>query len=179
MDSPKKLSTLTIALHWIIGIGVIMAIASGLYIDGLPRGYDKGALVGAHQSLGILILLLAVLRIVWRLKNGFPVALSAVSRCQEIAGKTIHILLLAGTVLLPISGFIMTVGGGYPVMFFGFELVAGSPEKNEVLSQIGHFVHGVGGYVLIALILLHIAGALKHHFLVKDGTLKRIIGLKF
>ncbi len=77
---------------------------------------------------------------------------------------------------MPISGFMMTIGGGYPVGIFGFELIAHSEDKIEILSEAGHLIHGLGGKLLIALILLHAVAAIKHERLDKDGTLSRMLG---
>ncbi|MES9855083.1 MAG: cytochrome b/b6 domain-containing protein [Sedimenticola sp.] len=70
----------------------------------------------------------------------------------------------------------MSIGGGYPVGVFGFEIIARSEDKIEILSKIGHVIHGLGGKLLIALILLHIVGAIKHERIDKDGTLSRMLG---
>ena len=88
---------------------------------------------------------------------------------------------------MPLSGFVMSATGGYGVSVFGLELVAFNPSPsnpmealpiNESLAFIGHIMHSFGGQVLILAVLLHIAGALKHHFVDKDGTLQRMLGNK-
>lgn len=175
-DNTQRLPSPTIAFHWIIAFGMIALIVFGLYIEKLPRGPEKGQLIGIHKSFGILIFLLAVLRIGWLFKTGFPIPLSQAPRWQEATAKVVRLILLAGTVLLPISGVIMSIGGGHPIGVFGQELVARSAEKNDALSQVGHVIHGLGGKLLIAALFLHIAGAFKHQFLDRDRTLARILG---
>ncbi|OAD20956.1 cytochrome b561, partial [Candidatus Thiomargarita nelsonii] len=93
--------------------------------------------------------------------------------------------LIIGTVLIPISGFMMSAMGGHGVDLFGLELVAHNanpmnpPEViplNASLAQIGHTLHYWAGYILIAAVVLHVIGAFKHHIIDKDGTLQRMLG---
>ncbi len=72
----------------------------------------------------------------------------------------------------------MAIGGGHAVGVFGFEIIAGSPDKIEMLSQIGHTAHGLGGKLLILFVLVHFIGAIKHQSIDKDGTLSRMLGIK-
>ena len=71
----------------------------------------------------------------------------------------------------------MSVGAGFGLSVFGFEVFARG-EKIELLNQVGHIIHGVGGKLLIAFVLLHIAGAVKHQLIEKDGTISRMLGRK-
>lgn len=174
-DTFEKFSHITISLHWIIAIGMIVMIAFGIYIEDLPRSPDKGELIGLHKSFGILIFVLAVIRIFWRIKNKFPTPISTLTKWQEIIAKLTHWVLIIGTVLMPISGVLMSVGGGHPIGFFGIELIAGG-EKIEALGKVGHIMHGMGGNLMILFIMLHVAGAIKHQFIDKDGTISRMLG---
>ncbi len=175
-DTHRRFSGLTVSLHWIIALGMITLIAFGLYIEGLPRGPEKGQLIGLHKSFGIVIFVLALLRIGWRFVNRFPRPLSTLPTWQENLAKLAHWVLILGTILMPVSGVIMSVGGGHPVGVFGFELIARSDVENETMNQIGHAMHGLGGKLLILFIVLHVVGALKHQLIDKDGTMQRIFG---
>ncbi len=177
-DTHKKFTWPTIGLHWIIAIAVMAMLAFGLYLEDMPRGPEKGELIGLHKSVGMLILLFALVRIVWRFLNKFPKPISPLVSWQEKLAKLTHWVLIIGTVLLPVSGIFMSVGGGFGLGLFGFELVSRSPHKYEMLSQIGHVLHGVGGKLLILFVVLHIIGAIKHQMIDKDGTLSRMLGAK-
>jgi len=177
-DTHQKFTWPTVSLHWIIAIAIIAMLAFGLYLEDMPRGPDKGQLIGLHKSVGILILMFALVRVLWRYLNQFPKPLSTLTNWQEKLAKLTHWVLIIGTVLLPVSGILMSIGGGFGIGVFGFELVARSPDKNETLSQIGHVLHGVGGKLLILFVILHIVGAIKHQFIDKDGTLSRMLGIK-
>lgn len=175
-DTFEKFSLPTIGLHWIIAIGMIAMLAFGLYIEDLPKGAEKGALMGTHKSFGIIILVLASARILWRIKNKFPKPLSVLPNWQEKLAKFTHWFLIIGTVMMPISGIMMTLGGGHSLNLFGLELIAASGEKIEALSEVGHIVHGLGSKLLIFFILLHSVGAIKHQIIDKDRTLSRMLG---
>ncbi len=93
--------------------------------------------------------------------------------------------MLTGTVLMPISGFMMPAMTGHGVDFFGLELVARNPDPanpqevvalNGSLAQIRHTVHFLAGYALIAVVVLHVIGAFKHHVMDQDRTLRRMLG---
>jgi len=86
---------------------------------------------------------------------------------------------------MPISGFMMSTMGRHGVAFFGIELVAANPNPanpqevlalNSALAEIGHTMHGLGGYLLIGAVALHVVGALKRHLIDRDGILRRMLG---
>jgi len=180
-DSYDKFTRFTIGLHWIIAIAIIGMLAFGLYIEDLPRGPEKSALIGIHKSIGLTILVLAAARFGWRLINGMPQPVGRYSTIERILAKTVHWLLLLGTLFMPISGILMSLSGGYGLAVFGLVIVPvlrNTPgfQPNEALGDIAGVLHAVGGKVLIAAIVLHFAGALKHHVIDKDATLRRMLG---
>jgi len=177
-DSHTKFTWPTIGLHWIIAIAMIAMLAFGLYLEDMPRGPEKGELIGLHKSVGMLILLFALVRIVWRVLNKFPKPITPLVNWQAKLAKFTHWVLIIGTVLMPVSGMFMAIGGGHAVGIFGLEIIASSPDKIKVLSQVGHTAHGLSGKLLILFVLLHFIGAIKHQFIDKDGTLSRMLGVK-
>ena len=182
LDSVNKLSPTTIALHWFIAIGFIGIFVLGKYMD-IAHDYSMYPI---HKSLGVLIVLVVVPRLLWRYRNGLPKPLYDHS-LQEKAATAVHLTLLAATILMPISGMMMSGFSGHGIPIFGFDLVAANPDPanpgevialNETLAEIGHVVHGALQWVIIVSLVLHIGGALKHHFKDKDGTLSRMLGKK-
>lgn len=174
-DIREKLAATTIFLHWIIAIAIIAMLAMGLYMEELPRGAEKGQLIGIHMGVGLLILGFALVRAIRRLMEGFPPPVSRYKAWEHFLAKLAHWGLLIGTLALPLSGLMMTLAGGNVVKAFGVP-VLGPFEKIEVMAGIGHTVHGIGGKVMIFLIVLHVAGAVKHAIIDKDGTLRRMFG---
>lgn len=181
-DDATPLSSPTRLMHWTIAVLVIGMLAFGLYLENMPRGAAKGALVGWHVSFGILVLVLASLRILWRMKEGFPKALPQTRPLQRKAAMAAHLVLLAGTILMPVSGIMMNLANGSGLSAFGIEIVASMRgvegfERNAQLRETAGMMHGLGGRIMIAVILLHLAAAIKHHVIDKDATLRRMMGV--
>ncbi|MBR9868008.1 MAG: cytochrome b [Oceanospirillales bacterium] len=175
MDSRSQFTKTTVVLHWIIAIAVIGSLMLGLYVEDLPRGAEKFELIGLHKSVGVLVLVVAFYRLIWRIRNRLPERLSPVAQWQEKVTTVVHLILLAGTLLMPLSGMLMSIGNGHPVAVFGLEFIAGGDE-NELFGVMGEGMHGLGANVMIAAIALHVAASVKHHLLTRDGTLQRMLG---
>ncbi|MCV6626106.1 MAG: cytochrome b/b6 domain-containing protein, partial [Cellvibrionaceae bacterium] len=117
----------------------------------------------------------------------WPAAAGDYSKIEHLTAKFIHWTLIIGTVLLPVSGMMMSGAGGHGLGIFGLELLAenfdpNNPEEvipySETLAGLGHELHGLGGDLMIIAIVLHVVGALKHHILDKDGALRRMFGAR-
>ncbi|CRI64199.1 Fmu, rRNA SAM-dependent methyltransferase (fragment) [Thiocapsa sp. KS1] len=126
-----------------------------------------------------------VLRVAWRIRNGWPKPVGDYTSVEKRVSKLVHWRLIIGTVPMPISGFMMSTMGGHGVHFFGGELIARTPDPanpqevvalNATLAEAGHALHGWGGYLIIGVVVLHSVGALKHHLIERDGTLRRMLG---
>lgn len=170
-----KFSATTVALHWLVGLCFIAVFAVGLYMVDLPKGPDKFELIGLHKSFGVLFLILAIGRLIWRLREGDLPAVAAHPAWQKQLAKAARVLLLLATILMPVSGVVMNIGGGRALAVFGVELV-GQGDKIEWMSGLGHFLHVQSVNIIIVVFALHVAGALKHQFIDKDGTLARMFG---
>ncbi|MDG6773432.1 cytochrome b [Thiomicrorhabdus sp. ZW0627] len=165
------------ANHWISAFLFIGLIALGLYMSDLPRGPEKKDLYDLHKSLGIGLLALMLLRLVWLKISPNPSQISY-SKFEHILGHATKGILYLAMLMMPISGWIMSNSGGHDVAFFDLFVLPTLVGENETLHEIAEEAHELGGYAMIAVILLHTAGALKHHFVYKDETLKRMLGKK-
>ncbi|MCW8899256.1 MAG: cytochrome b [Gammaproteobacteria bacterium] len=177
-DTDEKFTWPTVGLHWILAIAMIAMLVFGLYLEEMPRSPEKGELIGLHKSIGVMIFVLAVARVYLRFLNKFPRPMSVLTNWQEKLAKVTHWVLIIGTLLMPVSGVIMAIGGGHPVALFGLEFIVGTGVKNEILSNIGKAGHGLGGKLLILFVLFHFIGAIKRQFFDKDGTISRMLGIK-
>ncbi|PWQ96898.1 cytochrome b [Leucothrix pacifica] len=171
----NKLSIQTILLHWLTAVPFLAALGIGLYMEDLPNGPDKFELMANHKSIGLMVLLIAAIRVLWRVKEGHISSISKAPFWQETMAKVVHYVLLIATILMPVSGIMMSVGGGRALEFFGIQLIAAG-DKIEWLSEIGHTFHGLAPKVIMLALFLHIVGALKHQFVEKDGTISRMLG---
>lgn len=180
-DTQNTLSPVTITLHWIVGLTMMSLIAVGIYMT----ENDAYSLYPIHKAVGFLIFFVIALRVLWRIKNGWPTPVREYAVVEHKLAKLVHWTLIIGTVLMPISGFLMSSLGGYGVDVFGWELVAKNPNPvnpqemlphNAAIAGFAHQIHHWVGELLIVAIVLHIVGALKHHIFDKDGTLRRMLG---
>lgn len=161
--------------HWVIAIAMIGMLGLGLYLEfgGLERE-AKGPLMGIHKAVGVLVLIFGTWRVTWRLLHGFPEPASTLPSWQESASKVAHWVLLVGIILMPVSGLLSSLYGGRDVSVFGlFTLPA--QEKIDWLKSLGGGVHSWFGKALAAVVVIHAAAALKHHFIDKDNTLSRML----
>lgn len=181
MDTQAQLSKQTVFLHWIVAIGVIALLAVGQYM----HSFKVYELYPIHKSFGVLIVFFVLWRIYWRTKNGWLQPVRQYKPAEITLAKIVHWLLIIGTILMPVSGMMMSGMGGHGIPLFGLELLPRNPDPmdpskviplNETLAGIGKAMHGLGGKLMMAAVLLHIAGALKHHLIDKDFTLKRMLG---
>ncbi|WP_299569796.1 cytochrome b [uncultured Shewanella sp.] len=180
LDTSTTLSPITRMLHWIVGVGMISLLAIGVFMAE-TKTYS---LYSWHKSFGFIIFFVVLLRVLWRIKNGWPSPAGNYTPIEHILSKLVHWLLILGTLLLPISGFLMSSLGGNGVDVFGLEIVArnvapANPQKALAhypqIASFFHSVHHWAGYAIIASVFLHVAGALKHHIIDKDNTLKRML----
>ncbi len=171
----------TIFLHWVVGLGMIGMIAVGIYMT----RFSDYSLYPLHKSIGVILFGIIMLRVVMHVKEGWPKNISTGKAWEHSLARLVHWVLILGTLALPISGMMMSGFGGHGVSVFGLELwvVNKDPDTgqkmpiNTTLAMAGSTVHYYVGYALIVAIALHVLGALKHHFLDKDNTLRRMMGL--
>ncbi len=174
-DQKDRLSIQTIGLHWLLALAMIGMLAFGLILEDMPKGDTKTALMWWHKGLGVAILVLAVWRLGWRMNQGFPAALSHAPAWQETAATLAHWFLLLGTLFMPISGMLMSLSHNRSIDVLGLFTIPALGEI-EALHDVSEAVHGLGGKLLIAAIILHVVGAIKHEAIDKDGTMARMAG---
>lgn len=182
MKQVEILSGTTRVLHIIVAVAMIILIAVGIYMTET----ENYGLYGLHKSVGAIVFVLALVRVAWRLKEGWPTALAATSKIQLAIAKLIHWILIAATVLFPASGLMLSIGGGHGLSVFGATIFTQNLDPvtgevaalNDAIAGIGHTVHEVLPPLVIFAIVLHVAGALKHHVIDKDATMTRMFSHK-
>ncbi|NPA72477.1 MAG: cytochrome b [Gammaproteobacteria bacterium] len=163
------------ANHWLSAFIFMALIAVGLYMTGLEKGPDRLELYQLHKSMGIAIFMLIIMRLIWLKVSPNPEQLSK-TKLEHILGHAVKGILYLAMLGMPISGWIMSNSGGHEVAFFTLFTLPNIVAENHDLHELTETVHGLFGKVLIAVVLLHIAGALKHHLVYKDNTLLRMLG---
>lgn len=167
-----------IALHWIIALLIIGQLIGGKVMMWLDPGSAKFELFQLHKSFGIMILLLSILRLIWRLLHKPPALPAGMKAYEKIGAKLSHIgfyVLIIGT---PIAGWVMVSASELRITTKIFKLVRwpdfpGVP-RSESFEDLMKDVHEYMAYAIILLLILHIGAALKHHFVNKDDVLARM-----
>jgi cytochrome b561 len=162
-------------MHWLIALSVIGMLAFGLYLGDLPRGIDYERLVGWHGAIGVLVLAAGLLRLGWRLFEGMPAPLGAPASWHSKLAKAVHWFLIAAILMMPVTGLMMSLGHGRAINVFGL-FVIGPYAPSHDIAGLGSSLHGKLGKLVILCLFLHVGAALKHHFLDRDGTLRRMLG---
>ncbi|WP_034212712.1 cytochrome b [Arenimonas metalli] len=161
-------------LHWSMAAMILAMIFIGVaMVTSLEL---RPLLIDIHRPLGLLILLLALLRLRHRSRNPPPPLPDDLPRLQaRIAGAS-HVALYALMVAMPLLGWAMSSAGGYPVpLAFGFTLPPLAPQDPALYSAL-RGAHGVLGYAFFALVLAHVAGALHHAWVRRDGVFEAMTG---
>lgn len=176
-DTRERLTRTSVAFHWIVALSMIGMLVFGFYLGGMERGDAKTALLALHKSVGSLLLFIVMLRLWWRLRQGALEPLGNHSRWMERAARASHHFLLFATIAMPVTGIIRSVGRGRSIEIFGFPFIPQLlAERNDIISAIGSLGHEIVAYAAAAVIAVHAAAALKHHFIDRDGTLRRMLG---
>lgn len=173
-NSDNSYGWIAITLHWLVSLSIFSMFGLGLYMVELTY-YDawyKGSL-SLHKSAGILLAILVLFRFVWRQVNVTPKGLSEKS-FENLIAHFAHLILYGLMAALFISGYLISTADGQAISVFGlFDVPATLTQDNQ--EDIAGDIHEWLAWSLIGLVLLHIAAALKHHFINKDATLKRML----
>jgi cytochrome b561 len=161
-----------------MAIIIVGLAALGLYMVTLPdAGFDKKkiTLILYHKEFGLLILVLLVTRLAWRVTNVLPQLVASLPNWQQITARFVHLCFYALMFALPMTGWLMSSAAGIPVSFFGLFTLPDLLHHDELLFQRYIVVHKWLGYMLILFIFVHMGAALRHHFVFKDDTLRRML----
>lgn len=159
-------------LHWGIAALIVFNLASGLLHDPLE---GVVALMPVHKAVGITVLVLSVMRIAWRLAWTAPAYSASLGAVEIAAARAMHVALYVLMIALPVSGWVIASAGKFPITWFGlFEWPKLAVTKGTAVYGGAHEFHEIGGWLLLVLALGHAAAALRHHFVLKDGTLRRM-----
>ncbi|MGY6548130.1 MAG: cytochrome b [Roseinatronobacter sp.] len=170
----RKYAQLTRLLHWVAAVMVIATIPVGVIMlqEGLARS-TQNLLFILHKNGGVLIFLLVVFRIVWRLVTPAPALPPATPDWQVRAAKAVQVTLYVLLLIMAISGYVRVRAGGFPVEMLDALGIPPMIPRNETLAQTAQSIHATARFPLAALILLHVAAAVKH-MIARDGVVGHI-----
>ncbi|MCX7672801.1 MAG: cytochrome b [Thiobacillaceae bacterium] len=164
-----------IALHWAVALLILAALPMGLYMTELTLSPLKLKLYAYHKWLGVTVFLLALPRLLWRLSHPPPPLPASVPAWQRRAAHALHWALYALMLALPLSGWLMSSAKGFQTVYLGLLPIPDLLPKDEALGERLVAVHATLAYVLLAALLVHVAAALKHHFVDRDEVLTRML----
>ncbi len=195
IQTSTRYTKTAVVLHWLIAIFLVVMFTLGWFMADLPKDAPKQSsfdlldlgvytwqlgeeisprafYFNLHKSLGVTILALIVLRIFWRITHKPPTPLASYKAIERKVATATHHLLYLLMVAVPLTGLVMGAYSKYGVKWFGLDLIQGL--DNKAMREFFEGAHELIGIVLLVLVAIHVAGALKHKLVDKDETLKRM-----
>lgn len=166
-------------LHWVLGLALIGVFAVGVYMADLPFSPQRLKLYNWHKWAGVTILALSVLRLLWRVTHRPPALPPAIENAmpgwQKMAHHATHGLLYGLFFAVPLIGWAYSSAAGFPIVFLGlWQLPDFVPVSKELAEAIKPW-HEITAFAMAGLVALHIAGALKHQIIDRDGLVSRML----
>lgn len=176
-NSTTHFGLIAIALHWLVALTVFGLFGLGLWmteLDYYDSWYKQGPWL--HKSIGILLFFTLLFRIYWRLLTPPPVGLASHKQWEAKISYAVQLLLYLLLLLIMLSGYLISTADNRSIDVFNWFSIPASITSIPNQADVAGWVHLVLASGVIGLVTLHAAAALKHHFVDKDQTLKRIIG---
>lgn len=161
-------------LHWLTALCVAILVPVGLAMGRTPEGPFTDALYEVHKSFGIIIFVVMMARLAVRLVKGAPPPAPGLTPVELWLSKIVHVALYIVLVAMPIGGFAATSSCCAPVNLFWSIPMPFSFSLSEETTKTVFKMHELGGYALIGLVILHVAGALNHALIKRDDILSRM-----
>lgn len=178
-NNEQNWGVLSIFLHWLVALTVFGLFALGIWMTGLDyyhAWYQQAPLI--HKSIGVILVGVLLFRLAWRLVNTNPAALSSHAPWEKKLSHIVHLLLYLMLFSIVVSGYFISTSDGRPIEVFSWFEVPAYPIGIEQQEDIAGAVHWYLALTLMALVALHSVGALKHHIIDRDETLKRMLHVK-
>jgi len=164
-----------IALHWVIALLVFVTFPVGVVMQEMALSPDKLKLLSYHKWLGVTVFVLLVVRLVWRVAHKPAPLLAVMPQWQIIAARGVHVLLYVLLLAIPLSGWLMSSAKGFQTVYLGVLPLPDLLAKDKMLGDALGDLHKVLNVTMLLLVVAHVAAALKHQFIERDGTLARML----
>ena len=174
-NTTLRWGALSQTLHWVIVALIITQFVLINFEHDLPLGAHKLALLAKHKSVGITILMLAALRLLWRACNPTPLLPGTLKPYERFLARFTHATLYVLLFAMPLTGWMMSSARSFPVSWFNLFQLPDLVAPNRALYQFLHETHENLAWALVAVATLHVLAALKHHFVMKDDVLRRML----
>ena len=178
LNANNRYNSVSIILHWVLGIALISIFCFGVYMADLPFSPSRLKLFNWHKWAGISILVLSAARLLWRVTHSAPALPAKIEQAmpawQLLAHKATHLGLYALFFVVPLMGWAYTSAAGFPVVLFGQFPLPDLVGPDKALSETLKTLHKAGAFAMALLVVAHVAAALKHQFIDRDGLLQRM-----
>ena len=179
-NTEARYGAVTKTFHWTIALGILVMIPLGIVANDWPYATSqelafKARLFSVHKTLGVAIFFVALARIAWAVAQPKPGPLHPERRVETALADAVHWLLYASLVLVPLAGWVSHAASeGFAPILWPLGQSLPLVPKSERLHEVAASLHVVLERVLVIALVLHVAGALKHHFWDRDATLRRM-----
>jgi cytochrome b561 len=175
VNGGARYTGLAISLHWLIALLIFAGWALGFYMHDLSLSPAKLRYYSWHKWMGVTTFILAFLRVGWLATHPAPRLPRVIPPWQTRTARTTHFVLYLLMFLIPLSGWLMSSAKGVPTVYFGVLPLPDLIGKDKALGDVLVQVHKWLAFGLAALVCLHIAAAIKHHFIDRDGLMGRMV----
>ncbi|MEH8017765.1 cytochrome b [Rheinheimera muenzenbergensis] len=178
-NSQTQFGVVSVVIHWLVAISVFALFAVGFWMVDLSY-YSQWYRTAPHwhKSVGILLALVMLLRLLWRFISPAPQPLASHKSWERRTAALVQFALYCGILVLVVSGYLISTEDGRDIAVFGWFDVPSMGKLFANQADIAGLIHEYTAYALISLALLHGLAAVKHHFIDKDHTLMRMFGRK-
>lgn len=165
----------SIAFHWLLALMILGSFSLGLYMVDLPFSPSRLKLYNWHKWAGVTILALSAGRLLWRLTHRPPALPGSMPPWQRAASHVSHVAMYVFFFAVPLTGWAYSSAAGFPIVWFGVIPLPDFVPKDRELAEMLKPFHWISAYALATVVVVHIAAALKHHFVDRDDVLKRML----
>jgi cytochrome b561 len=171
--------TIAQTVHWLVAALAVGVVLLGWNIEGVPRNTpQRDLLMMLHSSVGLSILAAMIFRAGWCWRHPPPPLPSSLGRLESALARCTHLVLYLIFILMPLAGYLNAAAAGHAVNLFGIVSIPSLLPENGRLSQVAITIHLVGQYPLYLFIGLHVAGALFHGAIRRDGVIERMLPIR-
>jgi cytochrome b561 len=163
-----------LCLHWLMAVLIVGGFTLGVSMTNMAISPLKLRMFSWHKWVGITVLGLALLRVLWRLTHA-PPPFIPMPAWQRLIARAVHGLLYILMLAAPLTGWAYTSAAGFPVVYLSLWRLPDLVDKSKELAAVLVRVHGLCTLALAAIVVLHAAAALQHHFIHRDDTLRRML----
>ncbi len=162
-------------IHWIMALLVLGMIPVGFLMvrEGLDRSFQNFLFI-SHKNIGVLLLILIVVRLIYRWRNPPELSPVALPKAQEFAAHATHIGLYVMLFIMPLAGYVRVRAGGFPIEALDAMGIPALVPRSDALAELAKAVHFYGAYAIAVLVVIHVAAAAYHGLVRRDGIFSRM-----